>query len=200
MTSLPQKIVVASGNSGKIREIERLFCELDIEVIEQSRFGIVEVDETANTFAGNSLLKAQHANEATGLAAIADDSGLAVDALNGEPGVFSARFSGPDATSDSNIDKLLRELDGIETAQRGASFHCVVTLVVPGCAEPLVASGEWRGSILHERKGRGGFGYDPIFLDTVTGLSAAELTKDQKDARSHRGLALRDLIARIRAW
>lgn len=195
---LPQKIVVASGNAGKIREIERLFGELDIEVVAQSRFGVLDVDETANTFAGNSLLKAQHASEVTGLAAVADDSGLAVDALNGAPGVFSARYAGPDSTSDDNIDKLLAELKGLDTAHRGAAFHCVATFVVPGSLEPLVASGEWRGSILHGRQGGGGFGYDPIFLDPNTGLSAAEMTKDQKDERSHRGIALRDLIARIR--
>lgn len=189
---------MASGNAGKIRELGRLLGELDVEVVAQSEFGVQDVDETGATFAENSLLKAQHASAQTGLPAIADDSGLSVDALDGAPGVFSARYSGPDATDDKNMDKLLYELKGVEVAARGAAFHCVATFVSPGLAVPLVAAGEWRGAILFERQGVGGFGYDPIFFDPISGCSSAELSQAQKNARSHRGHALRILLEQIK--
>jgi XTP/dITP diphosphohydrolase len=185
---------MASGNAGKIREIARLLDGLGIEVIAQSKLDVEDADETGSTFAENSLIKARHAADATGLPAIADDSGLAVDALNGAPGVYSARFSGPDATDDQNIDKLLKTMTGVAERSRGAAFHCVATFVMPNPSSPLVAQGEWRGSILTARQGVGGFGYDPVFYDPQSGLSAAELTNEQKNARSHRGQALRKLI------
>lgn len=195
---LPGKIVMASGNAGKIREIARLLEDLDVEVVAQSEFGVQDVDETGTTFRENSLLKARHASVLTGLPAIADDSGLSVDALDGAPGVYSARYSGAGATDDKNIDKLLRELEGVAAAARGAAFHCVASFVLPDRAEPLVAVGEWRGAILFERQGTGGFGYDPVFFDPVSQCSSAELTQAQKDARSHRGQALRMLVEQIK--
>lgn len=186
---------MASGNAGKIGEIARLLAGLGIAVVAQSELGVRDADETGTTFAENSLLKAQHASEVTGLPAIADDSGLAVDALDGRPGVYSARYGGPDATDDTNIDKLLEELADVADESRGAAFHCVATFVMPGMPNAIVAEGVWRGAILKTRRGNGGFGYDPVFLDPESGLSAAELTSEQKNVRSHRGQALRRLVA-----
>ena len=183
---------MASGNAGKIRELARLLDGLDVDVVAQSELGVRDADETGTTFAENSLIKAQHAAAETGLAAIADDSGLVVDALDGRPGVYSARYSGGDATDDSNIDKLLGELAGVD--DRSAAFHCVATFVMPGDERPVVADGVWRGSILEARQGSGGFGYDPVFLDPDSGRSAAQLTAAEKNARSHRGQALRALV------
>lgn len=195
MSSLPKKIVMASGNAGKLREIARLLSPLSIDVVAQTDLGVSDADETGTSFAANSLIKAQHACAATGLPAIADDSGLTVDVLDGAPGVYSARFAGVNASDDANIDKLLLELHNLDT--RDAAFHCVATFVMPGGGDPLVAEGRWRGSILHKRQGIGGFGYDPIFLDPQSGLSSAQLTSEQKNARSHRGQALRQLVAML---
>ena len=192
MSERPVRIVMASGNPGKIREIARLLEGLDIDVVAQSELGVTDADETGVTFAENSLIKAKHAAEATGLPAIADDSGLSVDVLNGAPGVYSARYSGTDGDDEANNDKLLAELAGVK--DRGAAFHCVATFVEPGGSEPLVAHGEWRGSILHARQGDGGFGYDPLFFVPDCGCSSADLEADQKNARSHRGQALRTLV------
>lgn len=197
MTLPPKKIVMASGNAGKIAEIRRLLQGLGIEVIAQSQLGVSDADETGATFTENSLLKARHAAEATGLPSIADDSGLVVDALDGRPGVYSARYAGANASDDDNIDKLLRELAGVSDDNRGAAFHCVASFVTPGEADGIVAEGIWHGSLLKARQGEGGFGYDPIFLDPQSGLSSAELTPEQKNARSHRGQALRELVSRI---
>lgn len=183
---------MATGNPGKIREIARLLEDLDVEIVAQSEFGVSDADETGTTFAENSLIKARHAADATGLPAIADDSGLSVDALDGAPGVYSARYAGLEGGDEANNDKLLAELEGVE--DRGAAFHCVATFVEPGSSVPLVAHGEWRGSILHTRQGDGGFGYDPLFLVPDCGCSSADLAADQKNARSHRGQALRKLV------
>lgn len=188
---------MASGNAGKLREISRLLDGLGVAVIAQSELGVDDADETGNTFAENSLIKAQHAAAVTGLPAIADDSGLAVDALDGAPGVYSARYSDPGATDDKNIDKLLQALQGTATPFRGAAFHCVATFVMPGQQVPLVTKGQWRGSILTAKQGDGGFGYDPVFLDPESGKSAAQLTAEQKNARSHRGKAFRQLAELI---
>jgi len=184
---------MASGNAGKIREIARILSGLGIEVVPQSDFNVSDADETGTTFVANALIKARHAAGQTGLPAIADDSGLAVDALDGAPGVYSARYAGSAATDDRNIDKLLRELDDVPDGERGAAFHCVACFVSPDDDEPLVAQGEWRGSILRSRRGDGGFGYDPVFLDPGSGKASAELTPQEKNARSHRGKALRKL-------
>lgn len=186
---------MASSNAGKIREIERLLEGVAVEIIAQSELGVSDADETGVTFAENSLIKARHAADATGLPAIADDSGLAVDALDGRPGVYSARYAGVNATDEQNVDKLLRELADVDDESRGAAFHCVASFVMPGSSQAVVAEGVWRGTILRARRGEGGFGYDPVFRDPASGLTGAELTPEDKNARSHRGQALRGLVA-----
>lgn len=188
-------IVMASSNAGKIREIAKLLEGLDVHIVPQSEFNVSDADETGATFEANAIIKARHAVLATGLPAIADDSGLAVDALDGRPGVYSARYAGVDASDDDNIDKLLAELNGNDN--RGAAFHCVACYLEPG-KDPLLAAGEWRGEILPRRRGTGGFGYDPVFLDLASGKASAELTPDEKNARSHRGQALRLLATSLR--
>lgn len=191
--SLPGKMVLASGNPGKLREIARMLDDLGVEIVAQSALGVEEAEETGETFAENALIKARYAAATTGLPAIADDSGLAVDALDGRPGVRSARYSGPDADAARNIDKLLAELAGVPPAARNAAFVCVACFVTPDRAEPVYGEGRWAGQILEERRGAGGFGYDPVFLDPDSGKSAAELTPGEKDRVSHRGKALRAL-------
>lgn len=199
MPGRPDKIVLASGNAGKLAEITRILEDLDIDVVPQSAFGVTDADETGTTFVENALIKAQHAMEATGLPAIADDSGLCVDALDGRPGVYSARYAGPGASDDSNIDLLLTELDGVPDEQRGAAFHCVACFVAPGTDKPIIAEGEWRGRILHARRGAGGFGYDPLFYVPELDKSSAELSPQQKNARSHRGQAIAELGRKLHA-
>ncbi len=194
--SLPSKIVAATSNPGKIREFNRLLKEFGVEVVPQTDFDVPDADETGTTFAENSLIKARHAAQLTGLPAIADDSGIAVDALGGRPGVYSARYAGEGASDEANVDKLLQEMDGVP--DRSAAFHCVVTFVADADAAPIAAEGAWHGHILEERRGSGGFGYDPVFLDPESGVASAELTQDQKNARSHRGKALRELAQRLR--
>lgn len=194
MSALPRKVVMASGNAGKIREISRLLQGLGIAVVAQSELGVRDADETGTTFVENSLIKARHAADKTGLPAIADDSGLVVDALDGRPGVYSARYAGSDATDAENVDKLLAELADVRSELRGAAFHCVASFVMPGDSSAVVAEGIWRGSILESRVGSGGFGYDPVFLDPESGRSAAELTAEEKNRKSHRGQALLALV------
>ena len=197
--TLPRKIVFASGNRGKLKEVARLLAAWDVEVVPQSELGVPEAEETGTTFAENSLIKSRNAAAVTGLPAIADDSGLAVDALDGRPGVYSARYSGPDASDESNIDKLLLELGGVPAAERSAAFHCVASFVDPAGGDPVLGEGHWRGCILTERQGGGGFGYDPVFFDEAAGKTAAEFAPDEKNAASHRGKALRNLIAALEA-
>lgn len=189
-------IVMASGNAGKIREIAELLAGLDVAIVPQSKFGVRDADETGTTFEENAIIKARHAVLATGMPAIADDSGLSVDALDGRPGVYSARYAGPAASDDDNIDKLLAELDGVEA--RGAAFHCAACFLQSADDEPLVARGTWRGEILTARRGAGGFGYDPVFLVPELGKASAELAPEEKNARSHRGQALRELATALR--
>ena len=202
LSGMPAKIVMASGNAGKLQEMARILADLDVTVIPQSEFGVSDADETGATFVENALLKARHAARATGLPAISDDSGLAVDALDGRPGVHSARYSGPEADPEKNIDRLLAELDGVPAKRRGAAFHCVACFVMDDNAKPLIAQGEWRGEILHARQGDGGFGYDPVFFIPELACSSAQLSADEKDARSHRGQALRSLARQLSdyAW
>lgn len=188
---------MASGNAGKLLELKKILGNLNIAVVPQSDFAVEPAEETGTTFVENALIKARHAAKATGLAAIADDSGLSVDALEGRPGVYSARYSGPDADAEKNITKLLAELDGIPEERRGAAFHCAACFVMPDESEPVIATGEWRGRILTARQGSGGFGYDPVFFDPELGRSSAQLSADEKNARSHRGQALRELARRL---
>ncbi len=194
MPSVPQRVVIASGNRGKLREIASLLAPLGIEVCAQADFAIPEAVEDGDSFVANALLKARHAARLTGLPAIADDSGLAVDALHGAPGVYSARYAGPDASDDDNIDKLLHELGDRPAAERGAGFHCAAVFVASaGDESPLIEEGVWRGRIVAARRGAGGFGYDPVFFDPELALCAAELSATEKNARSHRGKAFRAL-------
>lgn len=199
VSDLPEKIVMASGNAGKLREIARILGDLNIDIVPQSEFGVEDADETGTTFVENALIKARHAVAATGLPAIADDSGLAVDALDGRPGVYSSRYAGPDATDQENIDKLLAALEGVPDEERGAAFHCVSCLVMPGDQEPIIAQGEWRGRILKEMQGDGGFGYDPVFFVSEMGCSVAQMGDEDKNARSHRGKALQELARQLHA-
>ena len=193
--STRERLVLASGNAGKLAELRAL---LDNEPLNgrfdlhaQSEFGVADIDETGLTFIENALLKARHAARATGLPALADDSGLCVDALGGAPGLFSARYAGVHGDAAANIAKLLRELDGVPEARRGAHFHAVVVLLRHADdPQPLVAEGSWHGRILTAPRGDGGFGYDPVFLDPESGRSAAELEPALKHRLSHRGRAL----------
>ena len=189
---------MASGNRGKLRELTRILADLDFSVVPQSDFAISEAEENGATFAANALIKARHAALLTGLPAIADDSGLVVDALDGRPGVYSARFARTNASDASNIDKLLHELAQVDDAARGAAFHCVACFVMPGDHTPLIAEGTWRGSIARARRGDGGFGYDPVFIDPELGVTAAELSAEEKDQRSHRGKALARLARQLK--
>ena len=192
--------VFASGNPGKLRELERIVAPLGIKIVPQARLGISGAEETGKTFVENALLKAHHAARQSGLPAIADDSGLAVDALDGRPGVNSARYAGADASDADNIDRLLEALKDVADADRGAAFHCAMVLVSPDDRfAPLIAEAQWAGRILHERQGEQGFGYDPVFFDPQSGAAAACLSKAQKNARSHRGKAMRRLLAMLQA-
>ena len=185
-----ERLVLASGNAGKLAEL-RALLEDRFELHAQSDFGVEDVEETGLTFLENSLLKARHAARATGLPALADDSGLCVDALGGAPGLYSARYAGTHGDAAANIAKLLRELDGVPEDRRGAHFHAVVVLLRHADdPQPVVAEGSWHGRILTAPRGDGGFGYDPVFLDPELGRSAAELEPALKHRLSHRGRAL----------
>ena len=194
---MSQQIVLATGNQGKVKELAAMLNELSIEVLPQSQFDVPDVPETGTTFIENAIIKARHAAKITGLPAIADDSGLEVDALNGAPGVYSARFAGENANDQDNIDKLLVEMQG-KTA-RSARFWCV--LVYMRHADdptPLVCQASWEGTITEDQQGREGFGYDPVFYVASEGCTSAQLTKEQKNALSHRGQALQQLVAKIK--
>jgi len=187
-------LVLASGNRGKVREFQALLGPT-WRVLPQSELGVAPVEETGSTFLANALLKARNAARLTGLPALADDSGLEVDVLDGAPGVHSARYAGPEADDEANNAKLLAALSGVPDLQRTARYRCVlVWLDGPDDPAPLVAEGAWEGRILTGPRGRGGFGYDPLFLDPESGMSAAELAAEVKNSRSHRGRALEGLL------
>lgn len=193
---MTKRCVLATSNRGKVAELSALLAEagLDVLVIAQGELGIESPAETGSTFVENALLKARHAARASGLPAIADDSGLVVDALDGAPGVRSARFAGDDANDAANIGKLLEQLSDARL-DRTARFHCVlVALDEPEDAAPLIASGSWLGRIALAPRGAGGFGYDPVFFDPRLNCTAAELEPATKNRVSHRGTALRALI------
>lgn len=186
-----RRIVVASGNAGKLAEFNRLLGEAGFEFVAQGELGVEDIPETGLTFVENALLKARHAARATGLPALADDSGLCVDALDGAPGLYSARYAGEPTNAQRNIDKLLADLDDVPEERRGAHFHCTLALLRhPDDPRPLIAQGEWHGHVLTATRGTGGFGYDPLFLDPDSGLTAAELDPATKNRISHRGKAL----------
>jgi XTP/dITP diphosphohydrolase len=193
-----QKIVLASGNLGKVREINTILADLDIEVVPQSDFNVEEVEETGLTFVENAILKARNAAEHTGLPAIADDSGIEVDALQGAPGIFSARFAGAGASDSDNVNKLLESLKDVEDTARTARFQCVMVFMRHGLdPTPLICQGTWEGSILHAPRGESGFGYDPVFHVPTHNCSAAELSPEEKNSLSHRGQALQKLLVAL---
>jgi XTP/dITP diphosphohydrolase len=198
--TLANKIVLASGNKGKVKELAALLAPLDFAVLPQSEFNVSEVAETGTTFVENAIIKARHASLITGFPAIADDSGLAVDALGGAPGVYSARYAGADASDRDNIDKLLLALKDVPEAQRGARFLCV--LVYMRSADdptPIICQGEWRGQITQKTFGENGFGYDPVFWVAANACTSAQLTSETKNSLSHRGSAIKLLVKQLAA-
>ncbi|QSX76886.1 RdgB/HAM1 family non-canonical purine NTP pyrophosphatase [Lysobacter arenosi] len=185
------KWVIASSNAGKLREFRELLGGSGIEFVTQGELGVGDADETGLTFVENALLKARKASRETGMPALGDDSGLCVDALGGAPGLYSARYAGVHGNADANIDKLLEALRDVPDERRGAHFYAVIVLLRHAeDPQPFIAEGTWSGRILHARRGDGGFGYDPVFLDPEQGHSAAELDKELKNRISHRGRAL----------
>jgi XTP/dITP diphosphohydrolase len=190
------KIVIATGNAGKLREIQHLLAPLEIEVLPQSDFDMPEADEPYFTFIENALAKARHTSLHSGLPALADDSGICVDALQGAPGVYSARFAGEPKSDARNNQRLLEVL--LEENNRQAHYYCAMVLVrSPEDPQPLIAQGVWRGEILRAPRGEGGFGYDPLFLDPASGKTGAELPMEIKNSISHRGQALREMLQQI---
>ena len=190
-----ERIVLASNNAGKVREINQLLASQQIRVVPQSEFGVPEAEETGLSFVENAILKARNAAEHSGLAAIADDSGIEVDALRGAPGIYSARFAGAGASDAANLEKLLEELHGVPESERGARFQCL--MVYMRHAEdptPVICQGTWEGRILTALRGEAGFGYDPLFWVPDEGCSSAELSAERKNELSHRGQALRCLL------
>ena len=194
------KLVLASSNHGKLQELRELLDGHGIELLAQSDLGVEDAEETGSTFVENALLKARHATRITGLPALADDCGICVDALNGEPGLYSARYAGAHGNAARNIDKLLNALREVPEAGRTAHFYCVLVLLRHADdPQPLIVEGEWRGRILDASRGQGGHGYDPVFLDPTYGLSAAEMDPILKNRLSHRGKALASLKQRLPA-
>jgi XTP/dITP diphosphohydrolase len=193
-----EAIVVASNNAGKVREINQLLEGTGIRVVPQGDFGVPEAEETGLTFVENAILKARNAAQHSGLPAIADDSGIEVDALHGAPGIHSARYAGPGSSDEDNVGKLLHALESVPEAERGARFQCVlVYLRHASDPTPLICQGTWEGRILEAPRGENGFGYDPVFYVPTHGCSAAELDPAIKNKLSHRGQALRRLRQRL---
>ena len=191
-------IVLASNNPGKVREFAQLLVGLGHEVRPQSEFDVPEVEETGLTFVENALLKARNAAHHAGLPALADDSGLEVDALNGAPGIYSARYAGGGASDRANLEKLLADIQHVPETGRGARFQCVLVYLRHALdPTPLICQGTWEGRILHAPQGTQGFGYDPIFYVPSHGCSSAELPPETKNLLSHRGQALRKLVAAL---
>lgn len=199
MSTTSPRWVLASGNPGKLAELRALLDDLDVSLLSQGELGVADPEETGLSFVENALLKARHAAAATGLPAIADDSGLVVDALHGAPGLHTARYAGVGAPAAAHMDKLLGALHGIEDAQRTARFVCVLVYLRHALDPlPLIAQGIWPGRIAHAPTGTGGFGYDPLFIGAGDTLTAAELPPALKQSRSHRAQALHRLKQELR--
>lgn len=202
MAQAAHEIVLATGNAGKVNELQAMLGEHPKTahwlIKPQSQWQFAEAEETGLAFVENAIIKARHACRHTGLPAIADDSGLAVDYLDGAPGVFSARYAGDNSSDKDNIDKLLKALTGVPQAQRNATFHCVLVFLRHASdPTPLICHGQWSGHILSAPQGDGGFGYDPIFWVDSEQCSAAELSRQRKQQLSHRGKALRQLLTEL---
>lgn len=193
-----KKIVLASSNAGKLKEFQQLLNRSGFEVLPQSVFDVPDAIEDGLSFVENALIKARHASTLTGLPAIADDSGLEVDALDGRPGIYSARFAGEHARDSDNNNKLLAELGDIQSAERTARFQCLLVFIRhPNDPTPIICQGTWEGRILFEPQGNNGFGYDPLFWINEQGCSSAELDPALKNRISHRGKAMQLLLERI---
>ncbi|MHB1332603.1 MAG: RdgB/HAM1 family non-canonical purine NTP pyrophosphatase [Sulfuriferula sp.] len=192
-----QKLVIASNNPGKLREISRILAPLDYEAVPQSAFNVPEAEEPFVTFVENCIAKARHAAQLTGLPALADDSGICVEALSGAPGVYSARYAGEPKSDQRNNEKLIAALAG--QSNRRAHYYCVIVYLRHAeDPQPLIAEGSWHGEIIDTPRGNGGFGYDPYFLVPELGKTGAELAADEKNAISHRGKALLQLVEKLR--
>ena len=192
------RVVLASGNAGKLREFSELLATSGFTLLRQSDFGIVPPPETGTTFLENALIKARNAARLAGLPAIADDSGIEVDALGGAPGVHSARYAGENASDEDNLAKLLGALHGLPPERRGARYRCVIVFVEHAeDARPLVGEGTWEGTIIDARRGDGGFGYDPSFVPVGESRTVAQMPAAEKHLHSHRGRALRAFLARL---
>ena len=188
--------VLASNNTGKLREFEQLFSKLGLEVLPQAQFGVEDADETGLSFIENALIKARHASEKTNKPTMADDSGIVVPALDGAPGIYSARYSGKG--DKANNEKLLQALDGVEGAARNAFYVAVIALVKhSNDPMPIIAEGRWHGRIAETPAGDEGFGYDPLFIPDGFDITAAQMTRDEKQALSHRALALNALAPQL---
>ncbi len=193
------RIVLATGNQGKVREMSQLLSGQGLDIVPQSEFDVPEADETGLTFIENAMIKARNAAHYTGLPAIADDSGIEVDALQGAPGIYSSRYAGVGATDEQNREKLLADLQGIDEGERSARFQCVIVYMQhENDPSPLVCQSSWEGRILFESLGSGGFGYDPVFYVPTHDCTSAELDKDEKNRISHRGQALQKLLAALK--
>ncbi len=193
-----QKLVIASGNKGKLRELSALLKPLDFDVHTQAEFNVPDVPETGTTFVENAIIKARHAAELTGLAAVADDSGIEVDALDGAPGVYSARFSAPNATDEKNNALLVEKLANVPEELRTARYRAVIVYMKHAKdPSPIICEGSWEGRIVLTPKGEGGFGYDPYFFVSTHGCTSAELTAEVKNSLSHRGQALKELVKKL---
>ena len=195
---MPEKIILASNNAGKLREIQAVLSVGRYQLIQQSEFDVSEVEEAGTTFVENAIIKARHAATLTGMPALADDSGIEVDALHGAPGVYSARYAENDADDGANNSKLLKELLHVPDANRTARFQCVLVFMRHAKDPmPLICEGTWEGTILHEEKGLNGFGYDPLFYVPTHQCSSAELYPAEKNRISHRAQALQKLIVAL---
>lgn len=194
-----KQVVLATNNAGKARELAAMLAHLGLEVRAQSAFGVKEADETGRTFAENAVLKARNAAAQTHLPALADDSGLEVDALGGAPGLYSARYAGPKASDSDNLKKLLAALAGLPEAKRTARFRCALAWLPAPEAEPQIFEAAWEGRILETPRGSNGFGYDPVFFVPEQGCASAELPPADKNRLSHRGQALAKFIAHLKA-
>lgn len=195
-----QQFVLASGNKGKLKEFAQMLAQYEIELLPQSAFHVTDAEETGLTFVENAILKARHASQATGLPALADDSGLEVDALKGAPGIYSARYSGEGANDESNIDKLLDALKNVPAAERTGRYQCVLVYMRHALdPTPLICQASWEGVLLTERRGTGGFGYDPVFYVPELNSSVAELSADVKHQHGHRGKAMQAFFSQINA-
>lgn len=192
---MTQTIVLATSNPGKAKEFNRMLEGSNIKIVLQSEFNVISPEETGTTFVENAIIKAREASRVSGLPAIADDSGIEVDFLKGKPGVKSARYSGENATDESNLQKLLTELQNVQKNERTARYHCVLVLMRHADdPNPIICQKHWNGEILTEKRGTNGFGYDPIFLVPLLGKTAAELEPDLKNRLSHRGQAMNELL------